>query len=85
MKSILSLLTAVLVASVVVSPAFGQQAPKGTEGPDVRKQEPKGTEGPDIRKGPSKRAGSRASSDTAPPPRGTEGPEARKGEQKKAQ
>jgi hypothetical protein len=27
-----------------------QQAPKGTEGPDIRKVEPKGTEGPDVRK-----------------------------------
>ena len=42
-----------------MAPAFAQQstqAPKGTEGPDVRKQEPKGTEGPDVRKQEQKKA-----------------------------
>ena len=51
MKKIVSLFSAALLSFVLVAPAFAQQqAPKGTEGPDVRKQEPKGTEGPDVRK-----------------------------------
>ena len=79
MKKIVSLFSAALLSFVLMGPAFAQtQAPKGTEGPDVRKkakkktasaegQKPKGTEGPDVRK---------------QEPKGTEGPDVRK-EQKK--
>ncbi|HSB71967.1 MAG TPA: hypothetical protein VLT62_21775 [Candidatus Methylomirabilis sp.] len=57
MKKMVSLLSAALLSFVLVAPAFAQtQAPKGTEGPDVRKQEPKGTEGPDVRKQEQKKA-----------------------------
>lgn len=51
MKKFVSIFAAVLLALAVIAPAYAQQqAPKGTEGPDIRKQEPKGTEGPDVRK-----------------------------------
>ena len=51
MKKFVALFAAVLLVAVVTAPAFTQQqAPKGTEGPDIKKQEPKGTEGPDVRK-----------------------------------
>jgi hypothetical protein len=67
MKKFLSVLAAVLLALAVTVPAFAQQpAPKGTEGPGVRKkatkktatakaQEPKGTEGPEVRKKTTKK------------------------------
>ena len=57
MKKFVAVLAAVLLAVAVVSPVYAQQAPapKGTEGPDVRKQEPKGTEGPDVRKSEKKK------------------------------
>ena len=78
MKKFVALFAAVLLVAVVTAPAFAQQqAPKGTEGPDIKKQEPKGTEGPDVRK-KKKTASSVA-------PKGTEGPDVRKQEQKKAQ
>ena len=56
MKKFVAVLAAVLLSVAVIAPVYAQQAPapKGTEGPDVRKQEPKGTEGPDIRKGEKK-------------------------------
>jgi hypothetical protein len=51
MKRFVSVLAAVLLFVAMSAPAFAQkQAPKGTEGPDIRKVEPKGAEGPDIRK-----------------------------------
>lgn len=50
MKKLVSVLAMLLLLVAVTAPAFAQQAPKGTEGPDIRKQEPKGTEGPDVRK-----------------------------------
>jgi hypothetical protein len=51
MKKFVALFAAVLLVAVVSAPAFAQQqAPKGTEGPEVRKQESKGTENPDVRK-----------------------------------
>ena len=57
MKKFVALFAAVLLVAAVTAPAFAQQqAPKGTEGPDVRKQEPKGTEGPDVRKAPEKKS-----------------------------
>ncbi len=82
MKRIVSGLALVLVTTLILTPVYGQQqAPKGTEGPDVRKVEPKGTEGPDVRKSKKKTASS-----TAPrpkvEPKGTEGPGIRKVEPK---
>ena len=57
MKKFIALLAVVMLTIAVSAPAFAQtQAPKGTEGPDVRKQEPKGTEGPDVRKAPEKKS-----------------------------
>jgi hypothetical protein len=51
MKKFAAVSAAVLLSAAVVDPTFAQtQAPKGSEGPDVRKVEPKGTEGPDVRK-----------------------------------
>ena len=56
MKKLVSVLAMLLLLVAVTAPAFAQQqAPKGTEGPDIRKQEPKGTEGPDIRKDSKKK------------------------------
>ncbi len=57
MKKFIAVLAVVMLTIAVSAPAFAQtQAPKGTEGPDVRKQEPKGTEGPDVRKSEQKKA-----------------------------
>ena len=59
MKKFAAVFAAGLLLFAVTAPAFAQQstqAPKGTEGPDVRKQEPKGTEGPDVRKQEQKKA-----------------------------
>ena len=58
MKKLVALFAIVMLTIAVSAPAFAQQtqAPKGTEGPDIKKQEPKGTEGPDIRKGAEKKA-----------------------------
>ena len=57
MKKFIALLAVLMLTIAVSAPAFAQaQAPKGTEGPDVRKQEPKGTEGPDVKKGTEKKA-----------------------------
>lgn len=51
MKTFAAVFAAALLSAAVIGPTFAQtQAPKGTEGPDVRKVEPKGTEGPDVRK-----------------------------------
>jgi hypothetical protein len=93
MKKFVAVLAAVLLVAVVTAPAFAQQqAPKGIEGPDVRKQEPKGTEGPDVRKKAKKKtASSVAPKGTEGPdvkkqaPKGVEGPDVSKGAQKKAQ
>ena len=80
MKKFVAVVAAVLFVGALVAPVIAQaqaasQAPKGTEGPDVRKAkkktaaspapkvEPKGTEGPGIRK---------------QEPKGTEGPDVRK-------
>lgn len=79
MKKVMSAIAAVLLLATVVAPAFAQQAPKGTEGPDIRKQEPKGTEGPDIRKQARKKT---AAAETQKP-RGTKVPDIRKGAKKK--
>src|SRR5574341_1129208 len=79
MKKSLSVLAAVLLLATVGAPAFAQQAPKGTEGPDIRKQEPKGTEGPDIRK----QAKEKTASHETQKPRGTKVPDIRKGAKKK--
>jgi hypothetical protein len=78
MKKFVAVLAAVLLSVAVIAPVYAQQAqaPKGTEGPDIRKQEPKGTEGPDVRKKAKKKTAS------AQAPKGTEGPDVRK-EQKK--
>lgn len=82
MKRIVVGLTAVLVAALMLAPAYAQQqAPKGTEGPDVRKVEPKGTEGPDVRKTKKKTASSVAPRPKVEP-KGTEGPGIRKVEPK---
>jgi hypothetical protein len=83
-KRIVSGLAIVLVTTLMLTPVYGQQqAPKGTEGPDVRKVEPKGTEGPDVRKTKPKK---KTASSTAPrpkvEPKGTEGPGIRKVEPK---
>ena len=78
MQKFIALLAVVMLTIAVSAPAFAQtQAPKGTEGPDVRKQEPKGTEGPDVRKAKKKTASS-----AAPKAKGTEGPDVRKVEPK---
>jgi hypothetical protein len=85
MKTIVGGLVVVLAVGLVLAPAYGQQhAPKGTEGPDIRKVEPKGTEGPEVRKqqpkrieGPDVRKKKTVAS-SAPKPMGTEGPEERK-------
>ena len=87
MKKVVSVLAAVLLALAVTAPAFAQQqAPKGTEGPDVRKQEPKGTEGPDVRKKATKATKKKtAKSGVEKPrlqPKDTEGPGTRKQESK---
>ncbi len=61
MKKFVSVVAAVLLVLAVIAPAYAQQqAPKGTEGPDIRKQEPKGTEGPDVRKKAKKKTASAA-------------------------
>jgi len=56
MKKVIAMLAIVMLAIAVSAPAFAQQAqaPKGTEGPDIKKQKSKGTEGPDVRKGGNK-------------------------------
>ena len=55
MKKVVSMIAVLLLALVVIAPGYAQQqAPNGTEGPDIRKVEPKGTEGPDIRKSDKK-------------------------------
>jgi hypothetical protein len=79
MKKVVAVLAAVLLSVAVIAPVYAQQAqaPKGTEGPDIRKQEPKGTEGPDVRKKAKKKTASSQA------PKGTEGPDVRKSEQKK--
>ncbi len=90
MKKFVAVLAAVLLSVAVIAPVYAQQtqAPKGTEGPDIRKQEPKGTEGPDVRK-KKKTASAVAPKGTEGPdirkqePKGTEGPDARKNEPKK--
>ena len=75
MKKFVAVLAAALLLVAVVGPTFAQQqAPKGTEGPDVSKQVPKGTEGPDVRK--------KKKTASAVAPKGTEGPDVSK---KKAQ
>lgn len=63
MKKFIAVCAAVLFVGALVAPVIAQAqapaakvAPKGTEGPDVRKQEPKGTEGPDVRKAPEKKS-----------------------------
>ncbi|MEK6716305.1 MAG: hypothetical protein AABZ16_02290, partial [candidate division NC10 bacterium] len=74
MKKFVSIFAAVLLALAVIAPAYAQQqAPKGTEGPDIRKQEPKGTEGPDVRK----KAKKKTASAEAQKPKGTEGTDVR--------
>jgi hypothetical protein len=84
MKKLVSVLAAVLLMVVISAPAFAQtQAPKGTEGPDIRKVEPKGTEGPDIRKkAPKKPTKSKKvpadATKAKVDPKGTEGPDIRK-------
>ncbi len=90
MKKIVAVLAAVLLVVAVTAPVYAQQAPapKGTEGPDVRKQEPKGTVGPDVRK-KKKTASAVAPKGTEGPdirkvePKGTEGPDVRKSDKKK--
>jgi hypothetical protein len=89
MKRFVSVLAAVVLFVVVSAPAFAQtQAPKGTEGPDIRKVEPKGTEGPDIRKQAPKKStkkskkGPTAATKAKVEPKGTEGPDIRKVEPK---
>jgi hypothetical protein len=61
MKKFVAMFTVVLFVGAIMAPVIAQAqaqapAPKGTEGPDVRKQEPKGTEGPDVRKAPEKKS-----------------------------
>ena len=90
MKKIVSLIAVLLLALVVIAPAYAQQqAPKGTEGPDIRKkakkktastQAPKGTEGPDIRKQEPK--GTEGPGIRKVEPKGTEGPDIRKSDKK---
>ncbi len=55
MKKFVALLAVIMLTIAVSAPAFAQQAPQGTQGPDIRKQEPQGTQGPDIRKGEPKK------------------------------
>jgi len=94
MKKIVALLAVLMLTIAVTAPAFAQaQAPKGTEGPDIRKQEPKGTEGPDIQKKKTVSApkpkvepkGTEGPGIRKQEPKGTEGPDIRKGAEKKAQ
>jgi hypothetical protein len=92
MKKFIVLLAMVLLTVASATPALAQQtqAPKGTEGPDIRRQEPKGTEGPDIRR-KKETASAVAPKGTEGPDirrqavKGTEGPDVRKTEQKQAQ
>jgi hypothetical protein len=78
-KKFVAVFSAGLLVVAVVAPTFAQQqAPRTTEGPEVKPQPSKGPEAPDVRKKRKK----------APPavaPRTTEGPEVSKGAQKKAQ
>jgi len=82
MKKFVAMFTVVLFVGAIMAPVIAQAqaqapAPKGTEGPDVRKgkkesaatPKPKGTEGPDIRK---------------QEPKGTEGPDVKKAPEKKS-
>ena len=77
MKKVIAMLAGTMLTIAASAPAFAQQAqaPKGTEGPDIKKQEAKGTEGPDVRKSKKQNAVSQAS-------KGTEGPDVRRGENK---
>lgn len=51
MNRLMNVLAVLLLTVLVTIPAHAQQqAPKGTEVPDVRKQEGKGTEGSDVPK-----------------------------------
>jgi hypothetical protein len=92
MKKFIVLFAVVLLAVASATPALAQQtqAPKGTEGPDIRRQEPKGTEGPDIRR-KKETASAVAPKGTEGPgirkqePKGTEGPDVRKSGQKQTQ
>ncbi len=68
MKKLVSILAAVLLVVVVGAPAFANQPPKGTEGPDIRLIPPKGTEGPDTRL---------TNVASVVKPKGTEGPDIR--------
>ena len=81
MKKVVSLVAVLLFVLAVVAPGYAQQqAPKGTEGPDIRKVEPNGTEGPDVRK--KKKTASAAAPKPKVEPKGTEGPGIRKVEPK---
>ena len=83
MKKFVALLAVVMLTVAAAAPSFAQQA-----------QAPKGTEGPDIRKSKSKKKTSAATTPNRPegpdvrakvPPKGQEGPGIRKSEEKKAQ
>ena len=88
MKTVLSVLTTVVLSCSLIGLAVAQQRspkdttspPKGVEGPEIRKQERKGTGGVETPKTGKKspRARDQKPKDTPYPPSGVEGPETRK-------
>ena len=92
MKTVLSLLTTLVLSWALIGSVAAQQRspgdmaspPRGVEGPEIRKQAPKGaggTEAPATEK-KGTRAGDRKPKDMQDPPKGVEGPEIRKQERK---